>query len=54
MTIQSWLLLALYLAVLLAFVKPLGLYMTKLMETPRWQPARAASGVFRLCGVRTK
>lgn len=44
MTIQSWLLLALYLAVLLAFVKPLGLYMTKLMETPRWQPlARQAA-----------
>jgi potassium-transporting ATPase potassium-binding subunit len=53
MTIQSWLLLAVYLVVLLALVKPLGLFMAKLMEAPRWQPlARLENGVFRLCGVK--
>jgi K+-transporting ATPase ATPase A chain len=52
MTIQSWLLLAVYLAVLLAAVKPLGLYMARLMEAPRWQPlARLENGVFRVCGI---
>ena len=53
MTTQSWLLLAVYLVVLLAAVKPLGLYLTKLMETPRWQPlARLENGVFRVCGIQ--
>jgi K+-transporting ATPase ATPase A chain len=53
MTTQSWLLLAVYLVVLLALVKPLGLYMAKLMEAPRWQPlARLENGVFRVCGIR--
>ena len=53
MTTQSWLLLAVYLVVLLAAVKPLGLYLAKLMETPRWQPlARLENGVFRLCGIK--
>ncbi|MBK8162253.1 MAG: potassium-transporting ATPase subunit KdpA [Gammaproteobacteria bacterium] len=52
MTTQSWLLLAFYLVVLLAAVKPLGLYMTGLMEAPRWQPlARLENGVFRVCGI---
>jgi K+-transporting ATPase ATPase A chain len=47
------LLLAVYLAVLLAAVKPLGLYMAKLMDAPRWQPlARLENGVFRLCGIK--
>jgi K+-transporting ATPase ATPase A chain len=53
MTTQSWLLLAVYLAVLLAAVKPLGLYMAKLMEAPRWKAlARIEAGVFRLCGIK--
>ena len=53
MTTQSWLLLAAFLVVLLATVKPLGLYLTKLMETPRWQPlARLENGVFRVCGIQ--
>ena len=53
MSTQSWLLLAVYLVVLLAAVKPLGLYMAKLMEAPRWQPlARIENGVFRLCGIK--
>jgi K+-transporting ATPase ATPase A chain len=53
MTVQSWLLLTGYLIVLLATVKPLGLYLAKLMEAPRWQPAaRLENGVFRLCGVK--
>ncbi|MES1992893.1 MAG: potassium-transporting ATPase subunit KdpA [Pseudomonadota bacterium] len=53
MTTQSWLLLAVYLVVLLATVKPLGLYMAKLMDAPRWRPlARFEAGAFRLCGIR--
>jgi K+-transporting ATPase ATPase A chain len=53
MTTQSWLLLAAYLAALLVAVKPLGLYMAKLMEAPRWRPlASVERGVFRLCGIR--
>ncbi len=53
MTFQSWSLLAVYLVVLLAAVKPLGLYMAKLMEAPRWQPlARLENGVFRVCGIQ--
>ena len=52
MTTQSWLLLAAYLVVLLAAVKPLGLYIAKLMDAPRWRPlARLEAGVFRLCGI---
>jgi K+-transporting ATPase ATPase A chain len=52
MTTQSWLLLAVYLVVLLAATKPLGLYMVKLMEAPCWQPlARLENGVFRVCGI---
>ncbi|HEU5283592.1 MAG TPA: potassium-transporting ATPase subunit KdpA, partial [Burkholderiales bacterium] len=51
-TTQSWLLLAVYLIVLLGAAKPLGLYMAKLMEAPRWQPlARLENSVFRVCGV---
>lgn len=53
MTTQSWLLLAAYLVVLLAAVKPLGLYIAKLMEAPRWRPLAAVErSVFRLCGIR--
>jgi potassium-transporting ATPase potassium-binding subunit len=52
MTTQSWFLLAAYLAVLLAAVKPLGLYMAKLMDAPVWQPlARIENRVFRWCGI---
>ena len=37
---------------LLATVKPLGLYMAKLMDAPRWRPlARLEAGVFRVCGI---
>ncbi len=55
MTGQSVGLLALYLAVALLCVKPLGLYMANVMEgRPIW-PARAGAGVerliYRLCGV---
>jgi K+-transporting ATPase ATPase A chain len=53
MTTQSWALLAVYLAVLLWAVKPLGLFMAHLIEAPRWQPlARLELGVFRLCGIQ--
>ena len=52
MTAQAWGLLALFLAALLATVKPLGLYLTKLMDAPRWRPlARLESALFRWCGI---
>lgn len=52
MTTPSLLLLAVYLLILLVAVKPLGLYMAKLMDAPRWQPlARLESGVLRFCSV---
>ncbi|MGD9983479.1 MAG: potassium-transporting ATPase subunit KdpA [Porticoccaceae bacterium] len=52
MTTQSWLLLLAFLVVLFATVKPLGLYMAKLMDAPRWRPlARLEAGVFRMCGI---
>jgi len=52
MTSQSWLLLAVYMAVLLAAVVPLGAWMARLMEAPRWQPlARLERALFRACGV---
>ncbi len=56
MTQQSWLLLAIYLAVLLATVKPMGWYLVKLIEGgPRWRPlARLESGLFRLCGIEAQ
>jgi K+-transporting ATPase ATPase A chain len=52
MTTQSWSLLGIYLAVLFAAIKPLGLYMVKLMEAPRSPSlARLENGLFRLCGI---
>ncbi|MBI5450037.1 MAG: potassium-transporting ATPase subunit KdpA [Gammaproteobacteria bacterium] len=52
MTTQSWLLLAAFLGVLFATVKPLGLYITKLMEAPHWRPQlRLETGIFRICGI---
>ena len=52
MTAQSWGLLVLFLAVLAATVKPLGQYLTKLMQAPRWRPlARGEAALFRLCGI---
>jgi K+-transporting ATPase ATPase A chain len=53
MTNQSWLLFAVYLAVVLAAVKPLGLYIAKLMDAPRWQPVlRMEGAMFRLAGIK--
>ena len=52
MTTQSWLLLAVYMAVLLAAVVPLGAWMARLMQAPRWQPlARLEQALLRACGV---
>jgi K+-transporting ATPase ATPase A chain len=52
MTTQSWLLLAAFLVVLFATIKPMGLYIAKLMEAPRWRPlAQIENGVFRMCGI---
>jgi len=51
MTTQSWLLLAVYMAVLLAAVVPLGAWMARLMQAPRWQPlARLERALLRACG----
>ncbi len=55
MTAQSWGLLALFLAIALLCVKPLGLYMAKVMEgAPIW-PVRVGGPferlTYRLCGV---
>jgi hypothetical protein len=53
MTTESWVLFGVYLGVLLAAVKPLGLYMHALMEAPRIRSlARLERGLFRLCGIR--
>jgi len=55
MTAQSWGLLVLFLALALLCVKPLGLYMAKVIEgEPIW-PVRVGGGferlIYRLCGV---
>ncbi len=55
MTGESWGLLALFLGVTLLCVKPLGLYMARVMEgAPLW-PLRVAGGlerrIYRLCGT---
>jgi K+-transporting ATPase ATPase A chain len=53
MTLQSWLLFAAYLAVLLLAARPLGIYIAGLMDgAPRWAPlVRLEASVFRLCGI---
>ncbi|MGC8519738.1 MAG: potassium-transporting ATPase subunit KdpA, partial [Steroidobacteraceae bacterium] len=55
MTAQSWGLLALFLAVTLLAVKPLGLYMARVMEGEPMAglrlPARLESRLYRLCGI---
>ena len=55
MTPHAWLLLGLYLLVLLALVKPLGLYMADVVEGRSWalrlgSPLEAV--IYRFCGVR--
>ncbi len=54
MTTQSLLLLSVYLLVLLATVKPLGLFLARLIEGPLgWKPLDwLESRLLRLCGVR--
>ncbi|MGH8652692.1 MAG: potassium-transporting ATPase subunit KdpA [Gammaproteobacteria bacterium] len=54
MTTQSLLLLSVFLVVLLATVKPLGLFLARLIESPLgWRPLDwLESRVLRLCGVR--
>jgi hypothetical protein len=54
MTTRSWLLLAVFLVVLFATVRPLGLYIARLIEGGPRTPllARLEEGVFRLCGIR--
>ena len=54
MSNHAWILLGLYLAILLAVVKPLGVYIAKVMESRgialRWGQ-RAESWLYRLCGI---
>ncbi len=54
MTTRSWLLLAAFIVVLFATVRPLGLYIARLIEGGPRTPllARLEAGVFRLCGIR--
>ncbi len=53
MTASAWLLLVVFLGVLLATAKPLGLYLVRLMQAPRWRLlARVETVLFRLCGIR--
>ena len=55
MTAQSWELLALFLAVTLLCVKPLGLYMAKVVAGEPVGPARSSGTlerlIYRLCGI---
>ncbi len=54
MTTQSWLLLGIFLAVLSATVKSLGLYIARLIDGgPGWRPlVRLENGIFRVCGIQ--
>jgi potassium-transporting ATPase potassium-binding subunit len=54
MTTHSWLLLAAFLVVLFVTVRPLGLYIARLIEGAPRMPmlARVEAGIFRLCGIR--
>ncbi|MDS4041094.1 MAG: potassium-transporting ATPase subunit KdpA, partial [Candidatus Competibacter sp.] len=56
MTPHAWLLLGLFLLVLLALVKPLGLYIADVMEgRPTWAlriGGSIESAIYRICGVR--
>ncbi|HOW76184.1 MAG TPA: potassium-transporting ATPase subunit KdpA, partial [Candidatus Competibacteraceae bacterium] len=56
MTSHAWLLLGLFLLVLLALVKPLGIYIADVMEgRPTWalrMGSSIESVIYRLCGVR--
>ncbi|MDZ7621165.1 MAG: potassium-transporting ATPase subunit KdpA, partial [Candidatus Competibacteraceae bacterium] len=56
MTAHAWLLLGLYLLVLLALVKPLGIYIAEVMEGRSTGALRLGSPIeaviYRLCGVR--
>ena len=56
MTHHAWILLGLYLAVLLACVKPLGVYIADVMEGRAGLALRLGGGIealiYRLCGVR--
>ncbi len=55
MTINGWVQIALYCAVVLALVKPLGLYMTRVFTgertflSPVLRPVER--GLYRLCGI---
>ena len=52
MTNHAWLLLGLYMAILLLLVKPLGLYITHVMEGRPGFAVRIETLVCRLCGIR--
>jgi len=51
MTVQAVLLLAIYLAIILACAKPLGIYIAWIMDRPS---NRLETGLYRLCGIQTE
>jgi len=52
MTPHAWILLGLYLVALLLLVKPVGLYIVKVMDGRLACAARIDNAVFRLCGIK--
>jgi K+-transporting ATPase ATPase A chain len=52
MTNHAWLLLGLYLAILLLLAKPLGIYITHVMDGRLAFATRIEAAVCRLCGIR--
>ena len=52
MTTHAWILLGLYLAVLLLTVKPMGIYLTKVMEGEFAFVRKTERPLYRLCGIR--
>jgi potassium-transporting ATPase potassium-binding subunit len=52
-TLHAWLMLALYFGVLLLLVKPLRIYIAKVMEGRLAFAARIEGVIYRLCGIRS-
>ena len=52
MSTHAWILLGLYLAVLLLTVKPMGIYLTKVMEGEFAFVRKTERPLYRLCGIR--
>lgn len=52
MTLHAWLDIALYFAVLLLCVKPLGIYIANVMDGKLGFAGRIENAIYRLCGIR--